>query len=147
MERFHRRLKDALRSRAAAANWHDHLPWEMLGVRATFRENSEFSRTEAVFGSQLVLLGQFVDTAELPSFLEDLQTTMVGCQPPPMKHNTAPAPASLPEEFLLAPFVLVCGDGTQPPLAPAYSGPYRVLEPTHCFLLQIGKRMDKVSTL
>jgi hypothetical protein len=40
---------------------------------------------------------------------------MVGCRPPPMRHNTAPAPASLPEEFLLAPFVLVRRDGTQPP--------------------------------
>jgi hypothetical protein len=27
VERFHRRLKDALRSRAAAVDWHDHLPW------------------------------------------------------------------------------------------------------------------------
>jgi hypothetical protein len=27
VERFHRRLKDALRARCAAANWVDHLPW------------------------------------------------------------------------------------------------------------------------
>jgi hypothetical protein len=35
VERFHRGLKDALRARAAvAADWHDHLPWVMLGVFA-----------------------------------------------------------------------------------------------------------------
>ncbi len=50
VERFHRRLKDALRSRAAAADWHDHLPWVLLGIRTAFREESEFSPAEAVYG-------------------------------------------------------------------------------------------------
>jgi hypothetical protein len=130
VERFHRQLKDALQSWAAAADWHDHLPWVMLGVRATFREGSEFSHAEAVLGSQLVLPGQFVNTAESPSpsFLRYLQTTMAGCSPPPARHNSALAPTSQREELLLACFVLVHRDGAQPPLAPAYDGPYRVLE-------------------
>ncbi len=51
VEWFHRWLKDALRSRAAAADWHDHLPWVMLGMRASFREDSKFSPAEAVFCS------------------------------------------------------------------------------------------------
>jgi transposase InsO family protein len=51
VERFHRWLKDALRSWAAAADWHDHLPWVMQGIKASFREDSEFSPAEAVFGS------------------------------------------------------------------------------------------------
>jgi hypothetical protein len=55
VERFHRRLKDALRARSAAADWADHLPWVMLGIRAAFREDSDFTPAEAVFGSQLVL--------------------------------------------------------------------------------------------
>ncbi len=64
VERFHRRLKDALRSRVAAADWRDHLPWVMLGIRTSFREDSKFSLAEAVFGSQLILPGQFINTAE-----------------------------------------------------------------------------------
>jgi hypothetical protein len=49
VERFHRRLKDALRSRAAAADWHDHLPWVMLasephsGMTARFHQRRPFS--------------------------------------------------------------------------------------------------------
>jgi hypothetical protein len=120
VELFHRRLKDALRSWVAAADWHDHLPWVMLGIRASFREDSKFSPAEAVFGSQLILPGQFINTAELPSpsFLSNLQTTMTGRPPPPMRHNSAPAPSILPEELLLARFVLVRQDGVQPPLSP-----------------------------
>ncbi len=96
VERFHRRLKDALRSWAAAADWHDHLPWVLLGIRTAFREDSEFSPAEAVYGSQLVLPGQFINTAESPSpsFLRELQTIMTGRPPPPARHNAAPAQRS-----------------------------------------------------
>jgi hypothetical protein len=123
VERFHRRLKDAMRSRAAA-DWHDHLPWVMLGIRASFREDSEVSPAEVVFGSQLILPGQFVNTAESPSssFLNDLQTTMTGHLPPLTRHNSAPS--TLPEELLLGRFVLVRRDCAQLPLSPIYDGPY-----------------------
>ena len=92
------------------------LPWVMLGIRASFREDSEFSPAEAVFGSQLILPGHFINTAEspLPSFLSDLQPTMTVRLPSPTQHNSAPAPSTLPEELLLARFVLVRRDGAQP---------------------------------
>ncbi len=127
--------------RQPATDWHDYLPWVLLGIRASFREDSEFSPAEAVFGSQLILPGQFVNTAESPSpsFLKDLQTAMAGRPPPPTWHNSAHAPSTLLEELLLARFVLVCRDGTQPLLSPVYKGPYRVLErSTHFFLLEMG---------
>jgi hypothetical protein len=150
-ERFYRWLKDALRSwAAAAADWHVHLPWVMLGIRASFREDSEFSPADAVFGSQLILPGQFINTAESPSlsFLNDLQTTKSGSLPPPTRHNSAPAPSTLPEELLLARFMLVRRDSAQTPLSPVYGGPFRVRErSTHFFLLEMGERTDKVSTL
>jgi hypothetical protein len=66
MERFHRRLKDALRARAAGADWFTNLPWVLPGMRSAWREDSEFSPAEAVFGSQLVLPGQFLSTPEPP---------------------------------------------------------------------------------
>ncbi len=135
-------------SRAAAADWHDHIPWVLLGIRAAYREDSKFSPAEAVYGSQLILPGQFINTAKSPPFLSDLQTTMTGCRlPPPARHNAAPGPSTLPEELLLARFVLVRRDGAQPLLSPIYDSPYRVLErSTHFFLLEMGDRTDKVST-
>jgi hypothetical protein len=88
----------------------------MLSIRA--------SPAEAVFGSQLFLPGLFVNTANLPSFLSNLQTTMTGHPPPPTRHNSVPAPSTLPEELLLARFVLVRWDGAQPPLSQIYDSPY-----------------------
>jgi transposase InsO family protein len=53
VERFHRRLKDALRARAAAADWPLHLPWVLLGLRAAPREDSGVSAAELVYGAPL----------------------------------------------------------------------------------------------
>ncbi len=39
VECFHRRLKDTLHARSASANWVDHLPWVLLGLRAAARED------------------------------------------------------------------------------------------------------------
>jgi hypothetical protein len=59
VERFHCRLKDALRARCAAANWVDHLPWVLLCLRAAARKYDSSTPAQAVFGSPLILPGQF----------------------------------------------------------------------------------------
>ena len=66
VERFHRCLKDALRARSAAANWVDHLPWVLLGLRAAPRENDGSTPAQEVFGTPLILPGQFLDSPEIP---------------------------------------------------------------------------------
>jgi hypothetical protein len=43
VERLHRRLKDALRARAAAATWSEELPFVLLGLRAQPKEDTGLS--------------------------------------------------------------------------------------------------------
>jgi len=150
VERFHRRLKDALRARAAGVDWYQHLPCVMLGIRSAWREGAEFTPAEAVYGAQPVLPGQFLAAPESPSpsFLADLQGVLTGRQPLPASHHSLPAPTVLPAELLASRFVFVRRDGVQPPLAPRYDGPYLVLKRSlHTFRLQIGDREDVVSVL
>ncbi len=47
---FHHRLKDALHAVCAAANWVNHLPWVLLGLRAAAREDDGSTPAQAVFG-------------------------------------------------------------------------------------------------
>jgi transposase InsO family protein len=77
VERFHRRLKNALRARLAAADWPLHLPWVMLGLRAAPREDSGISAAELVFGAPLTLPAPIVDAAEPPPavFVRQLQAS------------------------------------------------------------------------
>ncbi len=90
VERFHRRFKDALRAHCATANWVDHLPWVLLGLRAAAREDDG---TTPAFGSPLILPGKFLDSLELPSkdFLEQFSKTLSAAEHPFTRHNTAAA--------------------------------------------------------
>ncbi len=99
VERFHRRLKDALRARCAAADWHAHLPWVMLGIRAAWRMDGSYSPAEAVFGAQPVLPGQYLAQAEPPAapFLDDLQEVLSSRQPRSTSHHSQPGPPELPQ--------------------------------------------------
>jgi hypothetical protein len=90
---FHRHLKDALRARCAEANWVDHLPWVLLGLRAAAREDDGSTPAQAVFGSQLNLPGQFLDSPELPCkiFLEQFSKTLSAAEHTATRHNTTAA--------------------------------------------------------
>jgi hypothetical protein len=118
-------------------------------MRTAWREDSDFSLAEAMFGSQLVLPGQFLSTPEppAPNFLRDFWGVLAGRAPLPTAHHTTPSPTALPEDLLLSRFVLVCRDAVQLPLSPLYDGPFLVLERSlHFFKLQVGCRVETVST-
>ena len=151
VERAHRRLKDALRARAGGPDWVSQLPWVLLGLRSTPREDTNCSAAEAVYGSPLVVPGQFLGNEEPPStqFFEQLRQSMSAFQPTPTCHNV-PAdsrpPVDLPADLLQAEFVLVRRDGQRTPLAPIYDGPYKVLQRSlHFFVIKLGERTDTVS--
>jgi hypothetical protein len=118
-------------------------------MRTACSEEADFSPAEAVFGSQLVLPGQFLSTPEPPSpnFLQDFQGVLAGRSPRQTSHHTTPSPISLPEDLLLSRFVLVRRDAVQPPLSTLYDGPFLVLERSlHFFKVQIGTRTETIST-
>jgi hypothetical protein len=146
VERSHRQLKDALRSRLAGHDWPAHLPWVLLGLRAAPKEDSGVSSAELVFGVPLSLPGEFVSSAEPPAqeFLQRLRSSQ---PPPPTRPLTyAQAAASVPSALLQAQFVYIRRGGVIPPLAPLYQGPYKVLgRSDKYFSVEVGGRSENVS--
>ena len=55
VERLHCRLKDALRARCSGLNWAVHLPWVLLGLHTTPREDTSLSPAQAVLRCNLAL--------------------------------------------------------------------------------------------
>jgi len=151
LERIHRRLKDALRARATGPSWVADLPWVLLHLRAAPREDTGLSPAEALYGSPLVLPGQFLEAPEDPSpkFFADLRSSIAASNPAPARHNVSEKerqPSVLPSSLLQAEFVLVRRDSVRPPLSPLYDGPYKVLQRSqHFFKIQMGERSDNVS--
>jgi transposase InsO family protein len=148
VEHFHRRLKDALRARCAAANWVDLLPWVLLGLSIAAREDDGSTPAPEVFGSPFILPGQFLDSPEIPPkiFLEQFSKTPSAAKHSATRHNSAAASAAQQPRRALT--VFVRRDGHVPPLQLLYDGPYTgICRSLHHFTLRIGDKEDKVSTL
>jgi transposase InsO family protein len=149
LERWHRSLKSSLRAKAVGSTWAEKLPLILLGLRSTPREETASSPAEAVYGSQLVLPGQYLgQPTQDESFTTQLQQVMKGFVPAPTVHNSAEVlPSSLPDSLLTAEFVFVRRDGPSSTLDRPYDGPYKVLRRSHhTFLLKLGSREVSVST-
>jgi hypothetical protein len=146
VERLHCPLKEALKARLAAANWPEHLPWVLLGIRAAPREDSGISAAEMVYGPPLCLPGIIVATQEQPpeAYRQQFQAGVSAFTPSRVpQHQQTPTNSQLQQ----AQFVYIRTPPAAPALSPAYRGPYRVIQPgAKVFRVMIGGREDKVST-
>jgi len=144
VERAHRRLKDALKARLAAADWPEHLPWVLLDMNVAPKEDSGKSAAELVYGTTLTLPAQLAADQELP--VGDILRNLRNADPIPTKHQQKEAPTEPPSQLAGAELVYVQKGGQLPPLAQPYSGPYKVLEqgPKY-FRLDIGGKDTAVS--
>jgi transposase InsO family protein len=145
IERAHRQIKDALRARLAGTQWFDHLPWVLLGLRSSPKEDSGLSSAEMIFGAPLSLPGELLTAAEPPlaAFMKSLKEVSPLPTRPLSYAEVAAGPRS---DLLSAEHVYVRRGGVLPPLSPQYMGPYAVLQRRpKFFLLKIGDRQEAVS--
>ncbi len=82
VERVHRQMKAALRSRNCGANWADHLPWVLMGIRAAPKDDTGVSSAELVYGCALVLPGEL----QVPS--PPIADRELMAPAPPRPHDT-----------------------------------------------------------
>ena len=153
VERFHRRLKSALRARLNSSDWVDALPAVLLGLRNTFSEELGAAPSELLYGSAVTLPGEFfapskdaVSSPMVPnSFLPTFRATMQQLRaPPPSWHGRNPT-QSLPG-LSTAQHVFVRRDGVRQPLQPPYDGPFQVVERHEKFyVVDFGQKRDTVS--
>ena len=146
VERTHRQLKDALRSRLAGDNWLAHLPYVLLSLRATPKEDSNISSAELVYGASILLPGQLQQGPEPPPAAFAATDSGPPRWIPTRPLSVSPGPSSLPDNLAAADFVYIRQSGVSKPLTPAYSGPYAVLErSSKSFKVDLGSRTDVVS--
>jgi transposase InsO family protein len=63
VEQFHRRLKNGLGARLTGNDWHVHLPWAIVSLRAALHEDSAVSAEELVFRRWTLITSQLVTPA------------------------------------------------------------------------------------
>ncbi len=145
VERFHRRLKEALRARLAGSSWAEHLPWVLLGLRAAPREDSGVPAAELVYGAPLALPSQFLTAAEPPpSLIVNQLRFHLPCVADRSGSGSGTS-VSPPASLQSAAFVYVKSPPLLPGLTPAYRGPYRVRVPGQkYFVVEISGRPQAV---
>jgi transposase InsO family protein len=98
VEKLPRRLKDALRARGATATWVE-LPWVLLGLRSSPREDTSLSPAQALYGTPLVLPNQYLsrnNEQTMDEFIIQIDSILKNL--PMTRHNTA-ADKELPEDL------------------------------------------------
>ena len=104
-----------------------HLLLVLLGLRATPKEDTGLSVSQAVYGFLLTLPGELVDAPEIPpdTFLRKVKSASVVFTVP-LPHHICPDPLSpLPAALAAAKFVFVHEDASIPTLTPR---PYLVID-------------------
>ena len=150
IERLHRTLKATLKARITGPDWLDELPWTLLGIRSTPKEDMGASPAEMVYGSTLTVPGDFLPQSvatPVPDHLRQLREKVESLKPTPTSaHGAEHIKFNVPLSLKDAQYVYVRRDGKSTPLQPPYDGPYRVLErgPKH-FKMQLGSREDVIS--
>ena len=150
VERFHRTLKDSLRSLAAISDWPARMPLVLLGLRARPLSEAGLSPHQLAFGTELHLPGDFPspDAEELDgqTFFDDLQRLRQGYKYPEAVHNTASGKEYCHRALQTSSHVLVKIDRVQGPLRPQYSGPFKVLRRgDHTYRIFDGIKEDDVA--
>jgi hypothetical protein len=127
VKRAHRGLKEALKSRTAAADWPQHLPWVLLDINNAPKEDTGKLAAQMVYGTSLTLPAQMDAGDKLPvdKILRNLSTaTTIVLTCHSQKEVSTEPPAALASENL----VYVRKGGQLQLLAQLYSNPYKVLE-------------------
>ena len=94
VERWHRRLKDALTSAADKYAWVKRLPLIMLNLRVAVRDDGQPSPSELVYGTPLTLPGDLITPSEVheyprcANYSYQLREHMENIRPIVTKHHT-----------------------------------------------------------
>jgi len=153
VERFNRTLKASLKCYENPSEWYDHLPWVLLALRNSPKDDLANSTPNFIlYGESIRLPGEFfedsVDDYQEPTqaFTRNLAQYAATLSYKPPRHVDR---KSFIEKALFAPqtsHVYIRVDSHRPPLRPAYKGPYRVLEKNKKhFLIDFHTCTDRVS--
>ena len=117
-------------SSSGSGTWLQHLPFVLLGMRSSIREDSQCSPSDLVFGAPLRLPGDMLspsDPAPLASdFAARLRSVMTAAVPMPVSYHGC-QPFRLDPALQSSSHVFLRVDAVRRPLVPPYVGPFKVL--------------------
>ncbi len=130
VERFHRSLKAALMVRLTSTRWMDELPWVLLGLRTTPKDDIGTSLAEMLYGTPITVPRALIMHEHEPDPSRQLECLSE------IAGHLGPAPdawhcsrnSTVPASLQTAESVFIRCDAPLCLLQPPYKGLYKVLE-------------------
>lgn len=136
VESFLRDLKSTLRARLLSSDWISDLPWVLLSLHTTPKQDLGYSPAECTLSHQPLLPGS---TIRLPAPLDPA----ISCLP---SHHCSPHQSQPYPDLLHATHVFIMTDSSRPTLQPLYAGPFCVLaRNTNTFTVDLAGHSEVVS--
>lgn len=149
VERFHRTMKAALRARCTHPGWVDELPWVLLGLRTTPKDDLGTCAAELVYGETISVPADFLATPERHTAYDELLSHLrqtAGSLRPVATSSHGNTSSRITADLARAKFVFVRRGAHGHPLTRPYDGPYEVISPGEkVFRLKMGTHEELVS--
>lgn len=133
VERFHRQLKAAIVCHSNS-NWIESLPFVLLGIRSSYKEDLSTSSAELTYGEPLRLPGELFNSdkeetssTDVTDYLSRLRSIVKCIKPSPASRHGKQS-IFIFKNLATASHILLRDDTCRGSLTPAYSGPHEVLE-------------------
>lgn len=151
VERFHRQLKASLMARMNTTHWSDELPFVLLGIRVSFKEDIKCTPSDLVYGesiripSEMILKSDDQNIPQASEFLMRLRDTINKLRPTDTR-KAVHFDSFIPNSLDTCEYVFVRVDKVKPGLSPPYEGPYRVIRRFRkYFVIEIKGKNNSVS--
>ena len=116
---------------SGSGTWMDHLPFVLLGLRTSIREDSACAPSDLLYGTSIRLPGDMLSCSDpVPAasdFSQRLRSVMGSSVPMPIAHHCSPTSRTDPA-LSSATHVFLRTDAVRRPLVPPYDGPFKILE-------------------
>ena len=152
VERFHRTLKASIRCRLTDNRWTKALPWVMLGLRNTPKDDLGTSAAEIMFGTTLAVPGLCWSSQQEPTPQEELRNAVSNAKQfllTPRNVQKCKAQTFIPNTLRAAEYAFVRDDArARSSLHSPYRGPYKIIEKNfkrNTFTLVLPSGQDTVA--
>lgn len=131
VERFHREFKSSLRATDNSIHWSDEIPLVLLGIRTTFRDSTNATPSEMLYGENIRVPGELTvsneqfDPSDPNNFVDKLRQRYRTLKS--SESRTPNATTFIPRDLNDCDYVFVRVDRVHNSLHSPYEGPYKVL--------------------
>lgn len=152
VERFHRHLKAALKASVSAKNWTSNLPWVLLGIRSSVKEDLGCSSAQLLYGQAIRIPGEFIVDSTLSNInitsdvANEIRQGIISSRPNIVQRKNIQKHIYVPQDLKNCSHVFLREEVNKGNLNPPYRGPFKVIRRSEkTFTIDLDNKTSVIS--